>query len=89
MWRSDVRVAQICKEWSGALQEGLTDADNFGVTFESDTLSPQEKALLLAAVFLIDFMYFEDNEPVKNQNLMRHGGRGMSAFDVARQFANT
>ena len=26
---------------------------------------PETKALILGAVFLIDFMYFEDNQPVQ------------------------
>ena len=84
-------MARICKEWSGALQEGLTDADNFGVAFEpAADLHAEEKALLLAAVFLIDFMYFEDNEPAKNNDGARgRAGRGLSAFDMARQLANT
>lgn len=37
------------------------DADNFGVTFPPDA-TPELKAVLLGAVFLIDFMFFEDNE---------------------------
>ena len=69
------------------LQEGLTDADNFGVTFDR-ALGADQKALLLATVFLIDFMYFEDNEPTRD-NGRGHAGRGMSAFDVARGLAGT
>ena len=37
------------------------DADNFGVTFPPNA-SPEAKAILLGAVFLIDFMFFENNE---------------------------
>jgi uncharacterized protein YxjI len=51
-------VGKITKKWSGLLKEGFTDADNFGVTFDRD-LPPSCKALLLAAVFLIDFVHFE------------------------------
>ncbi len=49
----------IQKKWSGLLKESFTDADNFGVTFPSDW--PVElKTLALGAVFLIDFVHFED-----------------------------
>lgn len=58
-------VGQISKQWGGFLQEGFSDADNFGVSFPMD-LDVKVKALLLGAVFLIDFMYFETNK--NNQN---------------------
>jgi len=49
----------IQKKWTGLLKEGFTDADNFGVTFPSDW--PVElKTLALGAVFLIDFVHFEN-----------------------------
>uniref|UniRef100_A0A8C6UCZ6 Phospholipid scramblase n=1 Tax=Neogobius melanostomus TaxID=47308 RepID=A0A8C6UCZ6_9GOBI len=54
-------VGQISKQWAGFLQEALTDADNFGISFPMD-LNVRVKALLLGAVFLIDFMYFETNK---------------------------
>ena len=56
--RGDREVGKITKKWSGALKEAFTDADNFGVTFPAD-LPVAEKSLLLGAVFLIDFAYFE------------------------------
>jgi hypothetical protein len=56
--RGDHEIGRIAKRWSGLLKETLTDADNFGVTFPPD-LPRDHKALLLAAVFLIDFVYFE------------------------------
>ena len=49
----------IQKKWTGLLKEGFTDADNFGVTFPSDW-SVERKTLALGAVFLIDFVHFED-----------------------------
>jgi uncharacterized protein YxjI len=63
-WTFEVRknnreYGKITKKWSGLLKESFTDADNFGVTFPDDwdiTL----KALLLGAVFLIDFVHFEN-----------------------------
>lgn len=43
---------------SGWLQEAMSDADNFGCAFPEGA-TPADKATLLAAVFLIDFMFFE------------------------------
>lgn len=56
-------IGQISKKWSGMMQELMTDADNFAATFPP-SLPNEAKATILGAVFLIDFMYFEDNEPV-------------------------
>jgi uncharacterized protein YxjI len=50
---------QIQKKWSGLLKEGFTDADNFGVTFPVEH-DARMKAVILGAVFLIDFVHFED-----------------------------
>jgi hypothetical protein len=64
---SEQRVGEIKKKWSGFLKEMYTDADNFGVEFPKDA-TPKHKALLLAATFLIDFLYFEDNGNNNNRN---------------------
>lgn len=53
------RVGTISKQWSGLLREAFTDADTFGVLFPMD-LDVKVKALLLAATFLIDYMFFEE-----------------------------
>ena len=50
---------KIVKKFGGLLKEGFTDADTFGIVF------PQEwdvrlKALFLGAVFLMDFVHFEN-----------------------------
>ena len=58
-------VGEIRKQWSGLLQEAFTDADNFGVALPAE-LPSTSKALVLAAVILIDYLYFEDNE-LQNQ----------------------
>ena len=55
------QIGKITKQWSGALTEIFTDADNFGITFPMD-LDVKVKATLLGAVFLIDFMYFEQQQ---------------------------
>lgn len=52
-------LGKITKKWSGLLKEGFTDADNFGVTFPMDW-DIKRKALFLGAVFLIDFVHFEN-----------------------------
>ena len=54
------QVGLIKKQWSGLLKEAFTDADNFGVTFPVD-LDVKMKAVMLGAVFLVDFVYFEYN----------------------------
>uniref|UniRef100_A0A1I8H9U7 Phospholipid scramblase n=1 Tax=Macrostomum lignano TaxID=282301 RepID=A0A1I8H9U7_9PLAT len=53
------------KQWSGFIREYFTDADNFGVSFPMD-LDVKIKAAMVGAVFLIDFMFFENNQ--QNQN---------------------
>lgn len=51
-------TGEILKNWSGMLKEAFTDSDNFSVSFPS-AASSDHKALLLAALFLIDIVYFE------------------------------
>ena len=43
----------------GLLKEGFSDADNFGVVFPA-AWDVRVKALFLGAVFLIDFVHFEN-----------------------------
>lgn len=52
-------LGRIAKRWSGLFKEGFTDADNFGVEFPAGT-GLTEKALLMGAVFLVDFVHFEN-----------------------------
>ncbi|XP_041480767.1 phospholipid scramblase 1-like isoform X2 [Lytechinus variegatus] len=53
-------IGKVSKQWPGCFKHAWTDADNFGVTFPVD-LHVNVKATLLAAVFLIDFMFFEES----------------------------
>lgn len=65
-----VKVGKIYKQWSGMAKETFTDADNFAITFPMD-LDVRIKAVILAATFLIDYMYFESTDSknrVKVQN---------------------
>jgi len=52
-------LGKITKKWSGLLKESFTDADNFGVMFPAG-IDVSQKAVLLGAVFLIDFAHFEN-----------------------------
>jgi hypothetical protein len=75
--RTGAEIGIIQKKWSGLAQELFTDADNFGIQYPRN-LSKQQKALLMAATFLIDFMYFEDNDANSNRGRGRRGGMGFS-----------
>ena len=57
--RGDEELGAITKKWSGFLKEGFTDADIFGVTFPA-SWDIRTKALFMGAVFLIDFVHFEN-----------------------------
>jgi uncharacterized protein YxjI len=60
VFRGEVQAGEIKKKWAGLLRESFTDADNFAVTFPPE--SPiSHKALLLAALLLIDIVHFENN----------------------------
>jgi len=54
-------VGTIIKKWSGFSREVFTDADNFQIIFPSNA-TVENKAILIGATFLIDFMYFEDTQ---------------------------
>lgn len=51
-------VGKITKNWSGMLKESFTKADNFGIEFPKYA-NAEMRAVLLGAVFLIDYAYFE------------------------------
>ena len=57
--KDGVDCGKITKKWSGLMKESMTDADNFGVMFPADG-DVESKALILGAVFLIDFVHFEN-----------------------------
>jgi hypothetical protein len=48
----------ISKQFAGVVQEMFTDADRFSVVFP-ERATAAEKAVLLGAVFLLDFTFFE------------------------------
>ncbi|CAG7817511.1 unnamed protein product [Allacma fusca] len=53
------QVGKISMKWSGLLRETFTHAHNFGLSFPID-LDARMKAVMLGALFLIDFMYLEN-----------------------------
>ena len=60
IYRDEREIGHITKKWSGLLKETFTDSDNFGITFPPDA-DPNQKSVLLGAVFLIDFVHFENS----------------------------
>ncbi|MFP4356606.1 MAG: phospholipid scramblase-related protein [Phycisphaerae bacterium] len=58
--RGQQEMGKITKKWSGLGKEIFTKADNFGLTYSAG-LGDDEKDLLLGAVFLIDFVHFEQS----------------------------
>jgi hypothetical protein len=59
------RIGSIKKKWTNFFQEFYTNANNFGIHFPP--APPRHKALLFAAIFLIDFLYYE-REPNNDNN---------------------
>jgi Zn-finger nucleic acid-binding protein/uncharacterized protein YxjI len=59
--RNGREIGRISKKWSGLMKEMYTDADSFGIKFPK-SLDNKTKCLLLGAVFLIDFLHFEQNQ---------------------------
>jgi len=57
--KDGVECGKIAKKWSGLLKEGFTDADNFSVMFPAEW-DVRLKGLFLGAVFLMDFLHFEN-----------------------------
>ncbi|XP_065180303.1 phospholipid scramblase 1-like [Sycon ciliatum] len=53
-------IGCVQKKFSGVVKEAFTDADNFNITFPMD-LDVKVKASLLASLFLIDMLHFEQS----------------------------
>ncbi|KAK2160517.1 hypothetical protein LSH36_131g00044 [Paralvinella palmiformis] len=53
-------IGKVSKQWTGTAREFFTDSDNFSCTFPLD-MTVNGKACILAAAFLIDMMFFEQN----------------------------
>ena len=65
------------------MQELLTDADNFNSQFIL-SLKAESKILILSSIFLIDFLYFEDNDTNSNRNNNKRAGVLNGLFNVDR-----
>ena len=52
------KVGAVTRKFPGVMREMFTHADVFGIRFPMD-LDVAIKSVLLAATFLIDFMYYE------------------------------
>jgi len=52
-------VGEIAKQASNIAKESFTDADRFYIIFPPNC-NPQMKAVLLGAVFLFDYLFYED-----------------------------
>jgi len=52
-------VAHLMKKGKDCLKNAFGDADNFSLVFP-DNATKEDKALLLAATLMLDYMYFED-----------------------------
>jgi hypothetical protein len=57
------------KKKFGGLQELVTDADNFELVFPKDA-NAEEKLLLIGAVIMIDYRFYEDNGNQNNNRVM-------------------
>ena len=62
-------VGEIRKKCTG-IQELVTDADTFVLTFP-DSASPEEKLMLIGAVLMLDYRYYEDNGCQDDNNGVR------------------
>lgn len=60
--RGGQTVATVTKRWGGAIKEIFTDADTFEVTIEDRSLPLADRNLILSAAFLIDALYFDENQ---------------------------
>lgn len=65
----DEPVGSIKKMWGGLAKELYTDADTFAINFPSKA-GGADRALLLGATFLLDFLFFENNHRKNNRTIV-------------------
>lgn len=56
-----IAVGEIAKQWRGFCAEALTDTDTFRIEFP-DNIDVTQKALLVGATMLVDYMFFEKKD---------------------------
>lgn len=54
--QNDAVVGKLSKRWEKVTEEGVSKQDHFGIVFPLNG-EPNEKSLLLGALFLVDFLY--------------------------------
>ncbi len=52
-------LGRITKEWSGFIQESMSDADTFRISYSKREQSNEFRLLMLASAFTIDLDFFE------------------------------
>jgi len=57
--RGERELGSVKKKWGGLLREGFTREDTFMLSFDDQSLTPNERKLILAASIAIDLDYFE------------------------------
>ena len=58
--RGETECARILKKWGGLLKEVFLDADSFRVDFLDESLSNDQRLLLIASGIFLDLKYFEE-----------------------------
>ena len=61
IFKNEEEIGSVTKKWKGILREHFTDSDSFHSGFHRN-LPMVEKILLFGAIFLIDFVSFEENQ---------------------------
>lgn len=72
------KLGHVIKVYAGFFQECCTDADNYSLVFPFD-LDVKMKAVLLGALILIDYMYFEKEPRRRRHHHGAYGGGGGGA----------
>jgi hypothetical protein len=61
------KEGQIKKMFNGCVKEMISDADNFELVFPVDA-TPYEKLMMIGAVLMIDYAFYESNSNDNNRN---------------------
>ena len=61
IFKNDDEIGSVTKKWKGILREHFTDSDSFHSNIQRN-LPMMEKILLFGAIFLIDFVSYENNQ---------------------------
>lgn len=61
IFKNEEEIGNVTKKWKGILREHFTDSDSFHSGFHRN-LPMADKILLFGAIFLIDFVSYENNQ---------------------------